>query len=157
MSRLVWLSLAAALLVTASCSAAPRQPAGTWQQAGRLLTPRDDFGLVAVGGKLWAVGGMTGARGNVLDLVESFDSELDRWSAEASMPTARSSAGVAVVGDTIFVVGGLAAGGVVSDVVEAFDTRTGRWLRRAALPARALASGGRPAWKSALSIRAPRS
>jgi len=133
-----WLGLTVVLLMLAGCTpVAPTVPRlETWSEAPRLSEPRDDFGLVVTAGQLWALGGMTGARGNVLGSVEVWDGVGPAWRSGSAMPTPRSSAGVAVIGETIYVVGGLTAGGRVTDVVEALDVRSGRWTQRAALPTR---------------------
>ena len=99
-----------------------------------MREPRDDFGLVVIGEKLWAVGGMTGSRGNVLNSVEVYDPRTDRWSPAPVDADGPQLSRVAGLGNVIYVAGGLAEGGQISDVVEALDTRTGTWSRRASLP-----------------------
>ena len=45
----------------------------TWQAIDGLETPRDDFGTAVIGPEVWAMGGMTGARGNRLVSIEVLD------------------------------------------------------------------------------------
>lgn len=132
---LVGLALGLCAVAWLAVQVTTRPRASTWLHGAPLLQPRDDFGLVAVNGKLWAVGGITGLRGDALRSVEVFDPTAGRWVSGPPMPTPRGSAGVAVLGQTIYVAGGLTSGGAVSDVVESLDTATGEWVRRAPLPA----------------------
>lgn len=87
---------------------------------------RSWIGMAAVGGKIYAIGGMTGALGDRLDSTEVYDPQENRWHYVKPMPTARSSPGAAAVGDVIYVIGGYPASGTTT-VVEAYDTQSDTW------------------------------
>jgi N-acetylneuraminic acid mutarotase len=111
--------------------------AGPWRTQATLDTPRDDFGTVVVGGRIWVVGGMTGERAHKLASVEVYDPRANSWSAGPTMPVGRSSVGAARVGDVVYVIGGSAQSGdrvQVSDATAALDTRTRTWTRLPPMP-----------------------
>lgn len=87
---------------------------------------RSWIGMASVGGKIYAIGGMTGPQGHRLDLNEVYDPRTNAWHYVAPMPTARSSPGTVAVGDQIFAIGGFPASGATT-IVEAYDTRTDVW------------------------------
>ena len=93
-----------------------------------LREPRKYHGLVAAGGRLLAVGGLTAARTRLAS-VEALDPrEGGPWRPLAPLALPRSSGGVAALGGEVYVVGGHtggAAGGgeVVTRSVEAY-----RWV-----------------------------
>ena len=80
--------------------------AGRWTTAAGLSVPRDDFGLAALGGRLYAVGGMTGARGNALDSVEVYDPAAGAWGRGPRLPVALSSLRAATLGERLYAAGG---------------------------------------------------
>ncbi len=87
---------------------------------------------------LYVVGGSTGC-GPRTATMEAYDPDSDTWSFKASMPGGpRSTMGVAVIDNTLYVVGGLQAdsgphAGLVA-VVEAYDPTTDTWTTRRSLP-----------------------
>jgi hypothetical protein len=80
--------------------------AGRWTSVAGLGVPRDDFGLAAAGGRLYAVGGMTGARGNALDSVEVYDPAANAWARGPRLPTPLSSIRAVALGGRIYAAGG---------------------------------------------------
>lgn len=112
-----------------------RAPRTRWSQAATLSTPRDDFGLTVVEGRLYVLGGMTGDRGNKLDSTEIYDPAADRWTPGPALTVGRSSFRAATLGGTIYVFGGSTDDQATVDLVEALDTATGRWKGLAPLPA----------------------
>lgn len=114
-----------------------RHVAGPWREQAALDTPRDDFGTVVVGDRVWVVGGMTGERAHKLASVEVYDPHTDSWSAGPQLPVGRSSVGAARVGDVVYAIGGTAESDdhvTVSAVTTALDTRTNRWTRLPPMP-----------------------
>jgi len=109
-------------------------PTNTWTTKAPMSTPRVDFGLVAIGGKIYAVGGSNGV--GVLASVEEYDVAANTWTARAPLPIGRNDLGVAVVNGRIYAVGGhqTFAAGPLRDVDE-YDPATNAWTAKAPLPA----------------------
>lgn len=99
-----------------------------WQAETPLPGPKAGFSLIALGGKLYAVGG-TGAPG-----VFVYDIEAGEWSAMEAPPEAgrRGSAALAVEGE-IWLIGG-ASDGEATARVDIFDPASGVWRIGPALP-----------------------
>jgi len=56
------------------------------------------------------------------------------WQKAADMPTPRTGASAAAVGDTVYVIGGIDGLARTTDVVEAFDVKLNYWHKAAPLP-----------------------
>lgn len=108
-------------------------PQSGWSVGPLLRTARDDFGLVALGGKLYAFGGMSGARGRAVRSMEVLEPAAGRWEVGPPMRTPRYSFGAAVSGDSLYVVGG-DDGETTSARTERFDPATQSWTRLAEAP-----------------------
>lgn len=96
-----------------------------------MATPRSKFGLAAVNGRLYAIGG-AGAAGS-LSSVEEYEPRTNLWRSRASLNVARGSLSVGVVNGIIYAVGGW-DGNKYSSVVEAFDPKKNVWSIKAGLP-----------------------
>jgi len=105
---------------------------GSWQTLPPMPTPRTGLAAVAVGGKIYAVGGSN--YDGYLRTVEEYDPNAGTWTSLADMPTAREALGLAAVGTTVYAIGGLNTGGYLS-VVEAYDVGGDSWSGKASLPA----------------------
>ncbi len=130
------LLLSAMLLVQLTwpvIGAAADEAAWAWSLRSPMLVAKDDFAVGVVNGRIYSFGGMTGARGTVLDDAEVYDPRSDEWLPLPPLPVARRSVRAEVVGPVIYVVGGVASSGATA-AVEAFDTRSSAWFRRAAMP-----------------------
>lgn len=121
----------------------------SWRARTPMPTPRNHAGVGAVGGKIYVIGGRTGAAfisvGSNTDVVEEYDPATDTWgSVKARMPTARSAVAYATYKDRIYI-----AGGEFQDeklmaafwVVEAYHPATNSWstLPRMPIPRHGLA------------------
>jgi hypothetical protein len=60
---------------------------------------------------------------------EAYDPREGRWRHLRSMPSARSSCGLAAVGDKLYAVGGAEADEVILDAVECYVPAADSWLR----------------------------
>ena len=98
----------------------------SWEALPPMSTARGGHGVAAVGGKIYAVGGL-GHGGSCLSSVERFDPATNTRVALPSMRTARSCHGVAAVGGKIYVVGGHGDGIGYLSSVERFDPATNTW------------------------------
>lgn len=102
-----------------------------WSTAPGPPTAREHLGGAAFGGRLYTVGGRTGA-GNLAAL-EAFDPGTRQWSKLPDMPTPRGGmAAAATCAGWIVAVGGEAR--ATFKEVEGFDTKTGQWRTMPALP-----------------------
>ncbi len=100
----------------------------TWSAIDGLETPRDDFGSAVIGTDIWALGGMTGARGNRLVSIEILDTTTGTWTtSDIEMPIGVASFEVVAQGPLIYAFGGFDAESQATDFSSVLDTRTGRW------------------------------
>lgn len=110
MRRRNQLGMIAATSWSAACTSVRafgvRATSGQWERRAGLGVPRDDFACAGAAGRLYAVGGMTGARGNALDSVEAFDPTTNVWTRMARLPAPVSSLRAATVHDRVYAVGG---------------------------------------------------
>jgi hypothetical protein len=76
---------------------------------------------IAVNGKLYAIGGVSGtvATQLVTAAVQEYDPAADAWTPRGSLNVARESAAAAILDGMVYVFGGSTAGGVPSAAVEA--------------------------------------
>ncbi len=77
----------------------------TWAAGTPLPTARASLAVVALGGRLYSMGGEA-ARGVVSDAVERYDPATRAWTALPAMPYRSHGLGAAAVGDSIYVLGG---------------------------------------------------
>ncbi|MEX0839677.1 MAG: kelch repeat-containing protein [Parvibaculum sp.] len=103
---------------------------GSWLSGPSMPAARAGHGLVAVDGKLYALGG----RGEGASRVFVYDPARDRWSVSGSpMPSPRVAAAYAVADGLIYAIGGL-NGGAASARVDIFNPSNGSWRSGSSLP-----------------------
>lgn len=110
-------------------------PAGdAWRTRAPLPTPRHGLAAVALGGKVYALGGSDGQRPSAA--VEIYDPASDSWTRGAPLPTPRVFLAAAAVDGRIYAVGGSpdCCGDSRTAAVEVYDPSTDRWSRAAPLP-----------------------
>ncbi|WP_165795433.1 Kelch repeat-containing protein [Deinococcus koreensis] len=119
---------------------------GSWREAAPLPNARNHLAGVALGGRIYAIGGQHGgneARDNQSD-VHAYDPATDAWTAVSPLPLPLShiAASTTVWRGQIVVVGGVtnASGsgafeGREMETVLAYDPRSNRWSRLQPLPA----------------------
>lgn len=106
-----------------------------WRPLDGLFVPRDDFGTAVIGTDLWALGGMTGERGNRLTSIEVLDTGTGRWrTSDIVMPVGVASFETVAVGPRIYAFGGLDADNDPLGFAAVLDTRSGRWRSLPDLP-----------------------
>lgn len=91
-----------------------------WVPCKSMITARSLFSMVAFGGSIYAIGGVS--NGKVLRSVERYTTDSDVWTPVEPMLLPRSAAAAAVLNNQIFVLGG--ATSINSDetaTVEKFD------------------------------------
>jgi N-acetylneuraminic acid mutarotase len=143
-----WLAFGSALLVVACHDQAtqPKCVADCWTVQAPMLTLRAGFGVGAVDGMLYTVGGALplSSPHSAVATVEAYDPDTDGWTTRAPMPTARSGARVAVLNGLLYAVGGTPAGQVnplPAGTVEAYDPGTNSWTTRQSIPAPPFGAG----------------
>ncbi|KAL5254853.1 hypothetical protein ACHWQZ_G014332 [Mnemiopsis leidyi] len=80
------------------------QLTGCWEPIASLKEPRSGLGVVAIGRKMYALGGFDGK--NYLNSVEEYDPKTDVWKTISPMKHARRAHGTAAINGYIYVYGG---------------------------------------------------
>jgi len=107
---------------------------GGWTAAAPLPTPRDHLAVVAVGGKLHAIGGRYGNNDQMSDLHDVYDPVSQTWTSAPPLPTPRGGVAGALYNGLILVIGGEDETRTYVEN-EAYDVEARRWLRLAPMPA----------------------
>ena len=106
-----------------------------WEALEGLYVPRDDFGTAVIGRDVWALGGMTGERGNRLTSIEVLDTRTGTWeTSDIEMPVGVASFETVAVGPRIYAFGGFDAESHATEFSAVLDTRTGKWRELPPLP-----------------------
>ncbi|MCS7032646.1 MAG: malectin domain-containing carbohydrate-binding protein [Phycisphaerae bacterium] len=106
-------------------------PSLGWNSRAPLPNPRNHLAAVALGGKIYAIGGqdlwneLSGAMANV----DVYDPETDTWSAAAPLPVPRShiAASSFALNGQIYVIGGATNGFTSLRDVTIYDPASDRW------------------------------
>jgi N-acetylneuraminic acid mutarotase len=125
----------------------------SWVPKAPMQQARAGLGVVAVNGKIYAIGGTTasgqyppdGYRGGFVGTNEEYDPATNTWTTKASMPTPRDYFAIAAYQNKIYCIGGAvgftAVEGkpgfysyVTSGVNEVYDTVTGTWETKTPMP-----------------------
>lgn len=122
------------------------QPADQWTARAPMPVSRSRLAVVAVGERVYAVGGATSE--GPTGMVEVYDPSSNGWLPGSPKPTAVTNIAAATVDGLIYVPGGLTSDGRVTDALEVYDPRQDRWQARSTMPHpvcayAAAASGGR--------------
>src|SRR6476660_3392293 len=138
------LLFAGSLIVAALAPAAPAQsqtPAGAWTQKAPMPAVRGEVAAVAVGDKLFALGG--GVAGKAVARNEEYDPASDRWRERAPLPQPRDHLGVAAHDGKIYTFGGFTSSvhQGAGDVVFEYDPANDRWRTLAPMKAPRAAVG----------------
>ena len=116
-------------------------PATNAWSAAAPLPPgegRDHMGLLAEGGRLYAIAGRINDVDKPTDFLESYDPKTDRWNELPRMPSKRSGGAAAVYQGRLLYIGGELLNGINNGTFitnEAYDPRTQTWSELAPLPA----------------------
>jgi N-acetylneuraminic acid mutarotase len=106
---------------------------GEWSEAPGMPTARHHFGVAALDGKLYAVGGRE-IGDLALDSVERFDPATGRWETLPPLPQGSSGLTVAAAGGEIYAIAGADnrdVDGWVTPATWAFNPERGQWRRAA--------------------------
>jgi N-acetylneuraminic acid mutarotase len=134
--------------------------ADSWRALAPMPTKRGSPAAVAVGDKIYVIGGAVAGTGQAAvhpqrphgstGAVEEYDPATNTWRARASMPTARNHMVAGAIGGKVYAVSGRVGGGFISSgstnvgVGEVYDPATDTWGQPLARmnQARSAAAGG---------------
>jgi Kelch motif protein len=107
-------------------------PTNTWQTLAPMPTARAAVAVAETGGGIFAIGGRSAGggpcSGGELTTVERYDLSTGTWSPKAALPSARSDAAAAAVGNKIYLFGGCTSLPVrILDEVDVYDISTNTW------------------------------
>ncbi len=105
-----------------------------WEIKSPMPTARVGAAAVAIGSRIFVVGGMDGF-GRTLGTVELYDTIGDRWTKLPDLPKPRHHAGAAVLDGVLYVIGGIGGSksAPTSDVY-AYYEGSNEWVIKASLP-----------------------
>jgi N-acetylneuraminic acid mutarotase len=124
----------------------------SWESKAPMQQARAGLGVVAVNGKIYAIGGTTAggqyppdvSGGGFVGTNEEYDPATNTWTTKASMPTPRDYFAIAAYQNKIYCIGGAVGftvdewgvfySYITSGVNEVYDTTTDTWVTRAPLP-----------------------
>ncbi len=123
-------------------SGGPAGPAMVLRPPERPQTPpewnRAGHCAVAIGPRIYIIGGIAVDTGRVTARVDCLDTRLGQWSRVADMPTPRAFAAAAAVADRIYVLGGMSAederASRSTGAVDCYDPAADAWSPRAPMP-----------------------
>lgn len=103
-----------------------------WRARPPMPTARGALAAVALGGRLYAVGGTNATDTGALEV---YDPRTDTWQRLRPMPTPRNHIAAVAEGGRLYVFGGRAAG-VRGNIgaTEVYDPASDRWEKRAPMP-----------------------
>lgn len=137
---LVLVLLVACILVTAPVSALTESTENSWVSKTPMQEARGYLGVVAVNGKVYAIGGSTTSggwssyNGSVVGTNEEYDPITDTWTFTASMPTPRYTFAIAAYENKIYCIGGETSNGSITAVNEVYDPATDEWETKTPMP-----------------------
>jgi hypothetical protein len=143
---LVFLTISSIIVVLPVSGATETE--NTWVAKAPMQQARWGLGVIAVDGKIYAIGGTTstGFISSVLSTNEQYDPTTNTWVYKASMPTARVYFAIAAYENKIYCLGGITGMGISelimpgmytdndTDAVEVYDTLTDTWTVKAHMP-----------------------
>jgi N-acetylneuraminic acid mutarotase len=109
-------------------------PAGTWRSLAPLSSPRGSISLVAVAGRLHAIGGRT-ADGKTVGTHEIYDPATGKWTMAAPLPVARDHLAAVVASDGLHVFAGRKDATVDNvGLHDVYDATADKWRALAPMP-----------------------
>jgi non-specific serine/threonine protein kinase len=106
---------------------------GIWTPLAPMPETRAAAGMVALGGRLYVVGGFS-QQGTLATTTLVYDVAAGTWSTQPGLPTPREHLSVVTDGRYVYALGGRKGDPATNmATVERLDPRTGRWTRMAPL------------------------
>ena len=145
---LVLVFLTASTIIVAKPVSGVSAIENSWVEKALMQKERLGLGVIAVDGKIYAIGGTANAGfiSSVLSTNEQYDPTTNMWVYKASMPTARVYFAIAAYENKIYCFGGITGMGISetimpgmytdidTDVVEEYNTLTDTWTVKAHMP-----------------------
>ena len=103
-----------------------------WSSGAPMPVARQDFGLVAYGDSIYAIGGETNQ--GVTGRVDQYQPKLNTWTTMAAKPHPVSDIHAVLLGEKIYVPGGKGPDGKPINLLEVYDPRRNVWEEKAPLP-----------------------
>ena len=126
------LVVAAAVIGTLGAGADDAE-AAPWTFGESMSQRRSYVAAAAIGGQIYAAGGMVGETGRPLDLLARYDPANDSWETLQRLPEPVRAGAAAAVDGILYVVGGSTGDGNTT-AVNAYDPAADEWSPRAPLP-----------------------
>jgi N-acetylneuraminic acid mutarotase len=110
--------------------------ANKWSSKAAIPTPKNRVTAAVVNNTMYVIGDFTSfatpsaATGPAM---QAYDAAGDTWAPKTSLPSARASFSVAVLGGMIYAIGG--SGETTLATVDAYDPATNTWVAKAPMPA----------------------
>jgi N-acetylneuraminic acid mutarotase len=110
----------------------------SWTAKSLMNHKRSNFGIAAVDGKIYVIGGYDGSYEQSA-INERYDPEINRWTTLKSMPTPRGSLAIAEYQGKIYCMGGITGDpgpGLFAslDINEVYDIATDSWSTKTSIP-----------------------
>lgn len=105
---------------------------GKWTTKADMPTPRENFSISTLNGKIYVIGGRKNRQ--FFSTIEEYDPATDTWTKKAGMPTARYGLCTGAVNGKIYAIGGGIGSSQYSVIVEEYDPLTDTWRKRADMP-----------------------
>lgn len=118
-------------------SSAMAQTLGTWEDQTQMPTPRYALAVVALNGKIYAIGGVSNTQIESSSANERYDPQTNRWTIMAQLPTPSSYCATVACKGKIYILGGLTQNGSESTNLvtnQVFDPLTNSWTQMAPIP-----------------------
>lgn len=103
-----------------------------WQTHANLLTPRQNFALIAYGGQLYALGGQNNQ--TTLTAAETYLPQQDEWQSIAALPIPVSHTQAAVLNGSIYLPGGLLPSAQPTTTLQVYTPAENAWHTAQPLP-----------------------
>jgi Kelch motif/Putative Ig domain len=103
-----------------------------------MPTPRIDFAISRLNGKIYAAGGRAFTITGPITTVEAYDPGTDSWEAKAPLPIARFNTGAGTIADgmpqaRMYVVGGLRSNLTITGRVDVYNSVSNTWTTKTAM------------------------
>jgi N-acetylneuraminic acid mutarotase len=125
------IAIAIAAMVNLPPQAKASDDSGVWNSLSSMPTPRAGLGVVALNGRIYAIGGVN--VNATLNTVEEYNPAKNAWQTRSPMPTPRSGFAIAVYQGKIYAFGGL-VGDVYVGNNEVYDPVNDTWETKASMP-----------------------